>query len=203
MKHDLAPTPPRNDPASAFETLRGEVGLLRRALEGLAAERQAAPDYMPTMADQARRLAGIERLLEGFSRSPALQLTPASLAADIERAGASVRAGDLETLTRAFGTLRASIASIDGVVRNARTAKQQRYFLAGMMLAALYLGVCAGLGLAKLTGPDRDCQSQFRSQSSPSQNSTKHDPNSTKSLIRAGEPKCGEVRSGKAQSARS
>ena len=30
-----------NDPASAFEALRGEISLLRRAVEGLTAERQA------------------------------------------------------------------------------------------------------------------------------------------------------------------
>src|SRR5687768_12964943 len=132
MKHELVPTPARNDPASAFEALRGEVGLLRRALEGLAAERQAAPDYMPTMADQARRLAGIEELLERFTRSPALLGTPASLAADIARAGERVRAEDRDTLARANAELRAAIASIEAVVRNARTVEQQRYFLAGM-----------------------------------------------------------------------
>lgn len=98
MKHELVPAPARSDPASAFEALRGEVGLLRRALEGLAAERQLAPDYTLTMADQARRLAGIEALIDGFSHSPALQLTPESLAASIARAGETVRAGDRDTL---------------------------------------------------------------------------------------------------------
>lgn len=152
MKHDLVLSLARNDPASAFEALRGEVGLLRRALEGLAAERQAAPDYMPTMADQARRLAGIEELLERFSRSPALQLTPESLAASITRAGDSARAGDRETLTQANADLRAAIARIDGVVRKVRTAEQQRDMLAGVGLACLYVGVHCGAALARLTG---------------------------------------------------
>lgn len=137
MKHELVPAPARNDPASAFEALRGEVGLLRRALEGLAAERQLAPDYTLTMADQARRLAGIEALIDGFSHSPALQLTPESLAASIARAGETVRAGDRDTLTRALGTLRASITSFDAVVWKVRTARQQWFFVGGMMLAAL------------------------------------------------------------------
>lgn len=150
MKHELVPTPSRNDPASAFEALRGEVGLLRRALEGLAAERQAAPDYMPTMADQARRLAGMERLLEELSRSPALRLTPEGLITDIVRAGDSARAGDRDTLKRTNTDLRAAIARIEGAVRTARTAEQQRYFLAGMMLAAVYVGVIAGLYIARV-----------------------------------------------------
>src|SRR3546814_2326084 len=49
-----------NDPASAFEALRGEISLLRRAVEGLTAERQAAPNYKPTLAAMAERLAAIE-----------------------------------------------------------------------------------------------------------------------------------------------
>ena len=150
MKHDLVPAPGRNDPASAFEALRGEVSLMRRALEGLAAERQAAPDYMPTMADQAHRLAGIENAIKSFAESPALQLTPASLAADIARAGETVQAEDRDTLTRAFGTLRTSIAGIDGIVRKVRTDEQQRCFVAGMTLVGLYVGAVAGLWIARL-----------------------------------------------------
>src|SRR3546814_2526102 len=46
-----------NDPASAFESLRGEISLLRRAVEGLTAERHAAPNYKPTLAALAERLA--------------------------------------------------------------------------------------------------------------------------------------------------
>src|SRR3546814_19910237 len=45
-----------NDPASAFEALRGEISLLRRAVEGLTAERQAAPNYKPTLAAMAEQL---------------------------------------------------------------------------------------------------------------------------------------------------
>ncbi len=40
------------DPAEAFERLRGEVALLRRAVEGLTAARESIdlPDYEPTLA---------------------------------------------------------------------------------------------------------------------------------------------------------
>lgn len=152
MKHELVPAPARNDPASAFEALRGEVGLLRRALEGLAAERQATPDYMPTMADQALRLAGIENAITSFVQSPALKFTPVSLAADIARAGERVRVGDRETLQRTNTDLRTSIASIDGIVERARTADCQLYLLCGTGLACLYAGGITGLALARALG---------------------------------------------------
>src|SRR3546814_12082283 len=44
-----------DDPAQAFAELRSEVSLLRRAIEGLTAERQNAPDYAPTLKVLAGR----------------------------------------------------------------------------------------------------------------------------------------------------
>lgn len=64
------------DPASdAFERLRLEVALLRRAIEGLAAEReQPAVDYSPTLAALKTSLAKVQASLEALSERPALSL---------------------------------------------------------------------------------------------------------------------------------
>ena len=56
--HANSPIAP-DDPATAFAALRGEVSLLRRAVEGLTAERQNVPDYSPTLTDLSRRLAHV------------------------------------------------------------------------------------------------------------------------------------------------
>lgn len=50
---DEAPTNGHDDhhAADAFELLRREVSLLRRGIEALTAERQATPDYTPTLAN--------------------------------------------------------------------------------------------------------------------------------------------------------
>src|SRR3546814_19557232 len=58
-----------NDPASAVEALRGEISLLRRAVEGLTAERQGAPNYKPKLAAMAERLAAL-------AHSPAMPRHP-------------------------------------------------------------------------------------------------------------------------------
>lgn len=181
MKHDLLAPPDRSDPAIAFEALRGEVSLLRRALEGLTAERKAAPDYTPTLAEQALRLGGIEEALEGLSQRPALQLTPESLAASIARAGERVRADDRATLQRATSDIGASIEKFDGAVRRARTVEQQRYFLAGMMLAALWVGIHGGLALGRLIGPGVVALTTQVPQKQSTPKAAKIDPNPSKS----------------------
>src|SRR3546814_5341308 len=69
-----------DDPAQAFAELRSEVSLLRRAIEGLTAERQNAPDYAPTLKVLSGRLTRIEAFMGEVSESPAMRLTPANLA---------------------------------------------------------------------------------------------------------------------------
>src|SRR3546814_15949476 len=59
------------------------------------------------------------------SESPAMRLTPANLAVSIERASETARAGDRDIIETASAVLRASIASIDGVVEQAWAADRQ------------------------------------------------------------------------------
>ena len=58
MKHELVPAPSRSDAATAFEALRGEVGLLRRALE----HRQEAMTTLEGELEFLRRYFDIERV---------------------------------------------------------------------------------------------------------------------------------------------
>src|SRR3546814_6047769 len=87
-----------DDPAQAFAELRSEVSLLRRAIEGLTAERQNAPDYAPTLKVLSGRLTRIEAFMGEVSESPAMRLTPANLAVSIERASETARAGDRDII---------------------------------------------------------------------------------------------------------
>jgi hypothetical protein len=152
MRPGLPSPPAPGDPAAAFDALRGEVSLLRRALEGLTAERQVVPDYTPTLTAQARRLSHVEELLGDIAGRPALRLTPESMAESIARAGETVRAGDRATAQRAMADLRAAIATIDAVVEQARTAERQLYLLCASGLAGLCIGAIGGLALARLAG---------------------------------------------------
>ncbi|WP_286749458.1 hypothetical protein [Sphingopyxis sp. SCN 67-31] len=82
--------PPPMDPATrAFTELKGELALLRRAIEHVAAEKAdiEIPDYSNTLAKIAKALIAIES-------APALQMTPEDLAARIEAAAALARRED-------------------------------------------------------------------------------------------------------------
>src|SRR3546814_13684328 len=87
-----------DDPARAFERLRGEVSLLRSAIEGLTAARESIniPDYEPTLARPEQVLAVLAPQIDGVLKSPAMTPTP-------ENRGSRLNASVLETVT----TLRA------------------------------------------------------------------------------------------------
>lgn len=143
MDQDPVSSEPESFADRAFDDLRGEVGLLRRAIEQLVSERQKneTPDYTPTLAASAARLDEIAKFMAAVVRSPAMRLTPEAVANEIAAAGQTARAGDRETIDRAGAALRASIASIDGVVERAWTADRQSRWLVGTGV----VGVIAGM----------------------------------------------------------
>lgn len=132
--------------------LRLEVGLLRRAIEGLTAERQNAPDYTPTLTELAGRLGLIEGFLGKVSESPAMRLTPDNLAASIVKASETVRARDRENLGKADAMLRASVASINAVVEQAWTANRQWKLLCWTGGGSFLLGILGTLSILRFLG---------------------------------------------------
>lgn len=152
MEPDANPPTVHSDPASAFVSLRGEVSLLRRAVEGLTAERQSAPDYTPTLAELSSRLSHAEELLAKVVESPAMRLTPGNLTVSIVKASETARAADHDMLEKMGATLRASIASINGVVEHAWTADRQWKQLYWTGGGGLFLGALGALSLLHFFG---------------------------------------------------
>ncbi len=141
MDSQFSQPDPTDDPATAFAALRGEVSLLRRAVEGLTTERQDAPDYTATLDATANRLAEIGTFMRTIAERPAMKLTPDSFATEVVQASAKARAGDRDNLDRATATLKSSITSIDGVVEKAWTADRQNRWLVGAVLAGMIAGI--------------------------------------------------------------
>lgn len=141
-----------DDPTAAFERLRGEVGLLRRAVEGLTTAREAIdiPDYEPTLARTETVLGLLAKQIDAMRKSPAMTLTPEAMAG---RLNASV----METINAVRGQVQASRSSLDDAVgdlrslmASARRAAEQNRWL----MIAGGGGVAAGLLLyAALAGP--------------------------------------------------
>ncbi|RYG89076.1 MAG: hypothetical protein EON59_02245 [Alphaproteobacteria bacterium] len=61
MTDNLPESVPADDIAEAFEALRGEVSLTRRAVEGLTAARERVPDYSATLGKMAEALGAGRR----------------------------------------------------------------------------------------------------------------------------------------------
>src|SRR3546814_3774085 len=70
-----------DDPQAAFEQLRGEVALVRLAVEGLARARESIeiPDYQPTLANTEKILMALTQRVDVIAKSPAMKLTPETM----------------------------------------------------------------------------------------------------------------------------
>jgi hypothetical protein len=126
MTHYPDHNAPETDPGRAFEDLRKEVSLTRRALEGLTAARENIPDYSTTLGEMARTLKAALDGLERIEQSPAIRLSPAALAQELIKASETVRADDKRLLREAGDALARSIGRIDGIVERGQAAGHQR-----------------------------------------------------------------------------
>jgi hypothetical protein len=145
-------TQARTDPATlAFDTLREEVALVRRAVAGLAAERGATeiPDYSETLSKILRESAAMANSLKTLAAAPALQRTAQSLAREIAESGNEARRSDQKALTEARDAFRQAAYDVGLRLTSAKAAADQRQwllwtaaiaFFAGMLVLAIGIG---------------------------------------------------------------
>lgn len=116
---------PAIDLAQAFEALRGEVSLTRRALEGLTAARERIPDYSPTLAKLGKQIEVTIAQTEAIRQAPAITLTRDGVAKRMIEASVLVRAEDARLLHETRDALSRSIGKIDGIVERGQAAARQ------------------------------------------------------------------------------
>lgn len=156
----------QDDPVAAFEQLRGEVALLRRAVEGLTAAREAIdiPDYEPTLARTEKVLGLLVQQSNAIRTSPAMALTP-------ETMGSRLNASVVQAVNAVRGEAQASKLALDGavgdlrgLVTSARRADEQKQWLymvggggvlLGLLLYALLAGPIARMMPASWQWPER------------------------------------------------
>lgn len=143
---------PETDPGKAFEDLRKEVSLARRALEGLTAARENIPDYSTTLGEMASTLKATLDGLERIERSPAVRLSPAAMVQELNKASEALRAEDRQLLHQSQDALARSIGRIDGIVERGQAADRQLHHriwcaaggaVGGMLLWAALPGAIA------------------------------------------------------------
>ena len=148
---DLPTLAPEADPAAwAFVRLAEKVDLLEAAIAGLAAKREAAPDYSETLGEIASRLDGMRDAINTLARRPAMQITPDAMAQRIEAAGTKARAADGAMIRQARDRLDIAAQHMERLAGTIATAREQRRrllwaacsgLLAGMLLWSFLPGV--------------------------------------------------------------
>ncbi len=125
MDDQVTPALAQSSAVRAFDDLRGEVSLLRRAIEGLTAERRDQPDYGPTLEALATSIEKLGAWARKVSGLPALQLTPQEIGEQIEAAASRFRQIDRQELGAEHARLVDAIAKVEAIARRARTTSEQ------------------------------------------------------------------------------
>ncbi len=141
----------------AFEALRAEVSALRRGLELVYREMQqageqpasaAVPDYSPTLGKMEKALGAIAKRLEAVERQPAMQMTAASLRAEI---GAAAQAAAKVLSGSAYGVIadvRHTAETLDKLVGRVQAQREQRVWLWTAGGCGAWVGVVLWIVLA-------------------------------------------------------
>lgn len=156
-----------SDPATeAFARLEGEMALMRRAVEHLAAERAdiIIPDYGTTLGEMAGRLGEMSLSLFAIVSKPAMQMTPEDMAARMQAAATQARRDDHIALAdaqrqhgEAVRTLRAFAGDVASLNEQRRRLKWAAGggLLAGCLLWAVLPGLVARILPASWHLPER------------------------------------------------
>ena len=152
----------RDDPVLAFERLRGEVSLLRHAVEALTTARESIdiPDYEPTLERTEKVLGILVQQIDGVRKSPAMTLTPENMGG---RLNASVAEATRELRAQVQATdtvLRSAAHDLQNIVASARRGDEQNRWLyiagvVGLMLGLLLYALVAG-PIASMIGVARE-----------------------------------------------
>jgi hypothetical protein len=144
-----------DEAAQAFEALRAEVTLMRRAVERLTAERAELPqakDYDETLGRIAKAINKLAERTNVLAERPGISITPEGIARQTAAAGATARAEDQRTIAAAGKSLVDATRALHSYVVSARRGDEQNRWLAwtaiggtalGMILWAAFAGVVA------------------------------------------------------------
>ena len=133
---------PSDGAAGAFERLRSEVALLRRAVEGLAADIGETPvDYSPTLAELTEAVAEVNAHTSALGERPLLALAPEQLGSLFQIAAAKVLARPVAELEREHAALRQGAEALQAArqfdLRRAGSWRRTAGLVGGGALAAI------------------------------------------------------------------
>jgi hypothetical protein len=122
----------------AFEDLRAEVSVTRRAVETMSRrlDENQPPDYSLDLGRMAKGLAVVSAQLDAINKHPALRMTPELHRQAIAQAGNEIMRDAAQKLDRATADAERERQRLAGLIGNARRQDQQRTWLMYIGLAA-------------------------------------------------------------------
>lgn len=156
-----------DEAAQAFEELRAEVTLMRRAIERLTAERidlPEPPDYSETLGVISNNLTATAQRVDALVKSPTLKLTPEALGHQIASAANTARAEDHRALAATRQGLEDTTRQLRSYMASQRMAFDQNRWIwvtalislvAGMAIWAVFAGIIARSVPASWQWPER------------------------------------------------
>jgi hypothetical protein len=149
---DTAEPSEEMDAAQAFEDLRAEVSVLRRAVESLPDEWEAhqPPDYTVSLGAIAKGLAGVSGRLDGIERHPALRMTPEQHQHAIAQAGNGLMREAVANLHHATTAAERERGELVGLIGSARAQDKQLKWLLWTGGIALLFGLLVSPVFARL-----------------------------------------------------
>jgi hypothetical protein len=134
-----------SDPAKAFEDLRAEVSVLRKAVEALPAaiRDNRPPDYAPDLAVLGKGLDEIGTQLDTLLKSPALRQTPEQQGQSIARAGTAMIQEAAQKFDRAAQDADRERYNLSQMVGTLGVKAQRRKFWTIMLPLVFLLGFIA------------------------------------------------------------
>jgi hypothetical protein len=131
------------DPARAFEDLRAEVSVLRRAVEALPAAiaENRPPDYAADLGVLGKGLDAIGTQLDAIQKYPALRMTPAQQGQDIANAGSNMLREATQKLDYAANIADRERDNLKSLIGTARRKDEQRTWLIRAALGGLVVGL--------------------------------------------------------------
>ena len=127
-----------------IEQQRGEIALLRRAVEGLAAERAEVPepiDYSETLGRIAKAGSATAARVDVLAKAAEDAVAPRYVADRIVAAGSGARAEDQRLLATAREGWEAATRSLLGYVALARRGDEQNRWLAFAAISGVFVGI--------------------------------------------------------------
>ena len=145
---------PVDEAAAAFEELRQEIALMRRALAGLSAEHASieVPDYSQTLGQMGKALNAILRTHKELAEAPALQMNAQNWAEHIAAASRTARQADREALDRARSGFDEITRALSASFASARAADAQLMWVLGAAGSGLAVGVLIGAAIVRIFG---------------------------------------------------